>query len=141
MAMKAIAPAIVIPLVVLALYFFVPSVKDQLWNAMRVAGAILAVLGYILTVTARLQLGNSFSVSPQAKELVTSGLYSRISHPMYLFLDLMLLGLAVALPLYWLLVLLLALLVAQIIRSRQEETVLQQKFGQAYVDYRKQTWF
>lgn len=119
------APAIVIPLVVLALYFFVPGIKDQPWTAMRVAGAILALLGYILTITARVQLGKSFSVSPQAKELVTSGLYSRISHPMYLFLDVMLLGLAVALPLYWLLLLLVVLIVAQTIRSRQEAKVLE----------------
>lgn len=138
--MKTMAPAIVIPLVVLALYFFVPGIKDQPWTAMRVAGAILALLGYILTITARVQLGKSFSVSPQAKELVTSGLYSRISHPMYLFVDVMLLGLAVALPLYWLLLLIVVLIVAQTIRSRQEAKVLEQKFGQTYLDYRKQTW-
>jgi len=87
------------------------------------------------------QLGKSFSIAPQAKELVTTGLYSRIRNPMYVFLDIMLIGLAVALHMYWLLVVVVVLLVAQTIRGRQEAAVLQQKFGQAYLDYRKETWF
>jgi len=139
--MKTIAPAIAIPLVVVALFLFVPGLKERPWTAWRIAGAILAVLGYILVVTARVQLGKSFSIAPQAKELVTTGLYSRIRNPMYVFLDIMLIGLAVALHMYWLLVVVVVLLVAQTIRGRQEAAVLQQKFGQAYLDYRKETWF
>ena len=43
--MRVYAPAIVIALVVLLLYLFVPGVKEQPWTALRIAGAILAVLG------------------------------------------------------------------------------------------------
>jgi protein-S-isoprenylcysteine O-methyltransferase Ste14 len=139
--MKTLAPAVVIPLVVVALFLFVPGLKERPWTAWRIAGAILAVLGYILVVTARLQLGKSFSIAPQAKELVTSGLYSRILNPMYVFLDVMLIGLAVMFHMIWLLVVVVVLLVAQTIRGRQEASVLQEKFGQTYLDYRKQTWF
>jgi hypothetical protein len=55
-----------------------------------------------LFVTARLQLGKSFAVTPQAKELVTLGLYSRIPNPIYVFVDVMIFGLILALHLYWL---------------------------------------
>jgi protein-S-isoprenylcysteine O-methyltransferase Ste14 len=139
--MKTLAPAVVIPLVVVALFLFVPGLKERPWTAWRIAGAIVAVLGYILVVTSRIQLGKSFSIAPQAKELVTSGLYSRIRNPMYFFLDVMLIGLAVALHMYWLLIVVVVLLVMQTIRGRQEAAVLQQKFGPAYLDYRKHTWF
>jgi len=139
--MKTFAPAIVILLVVVALFLFVPGLKERPWTASRIAGAIVAVLGYILVVTAWLQLGKSFSIGPQAKELVTAGLYSRIRNPMYVFLDVMLIGLAVALHMYSLLAVVVVLFVAQSKRGRQEAAVLKEKFGQAYLDYRKQTWF
>jgi protein-S-isoprenylcysteine O-methyltransferase Ste14 len=139
--MKVPIPAIVVPLVALLLYFFVPGVREQPWTILRIAGAMLAVTGYVLFVTARLQLGKSFSVSPQAKALVTHGLYSRIRNPIYVFVGVMWFGLIVALRLYWLFVPLVVLLVMQVFRSGRESRVLQERFGQAYLDYRKQTWF
>ena len=139
--MKVPIPAIVIPLVALLLYFFVPGVREEPWTILRIAGAMLAVTGYVLLITARLQLGKSFSVSPQAKALVTHGLYSRIRNPIYVCVGVMWLGVIVALCLYWLIVPLVALLVMQVFRSGRESRVLEEKFGQAYLDYRKQTWF
>ena len=140
-SMRFYAPAIVIALVVLLLYLFVPGVKEQPWTALRIAGAILAVLGYVLINTARVQLGRSFSVRPEAKELVTHGLYSRIRNPMYVSLDLMVFGLILVLHLHWLLVILAVLVVFQDRQARRESRVLQEKFGQTYLDYRNQTWF
>jgi Phospholipid methyltransferase len=64
-------------------------------------------------------LGKSFSVRPEARELITYGLYARIRNPMYVFLDLMVLGLILSLELYWLLVILAALVVFQIRRGRE----------------------
>jgi protein-S-isoprenylcysteine O-methyltransferase Ste14 len=139
--LKIPVPAIVVPLAALLLYLFVPGVRQQPWTALRIAGVILAIAGYSLFVTARLQLGKSFSVSPQAKELVTHGLYSRIRNPIYIFVGVMWLGLIVALRLYWLFVPFLALLTMQVIRSGRETRVLEEKFGEAYLVYRKQTWF
>ena len=139
--MRIPIPAIVVPLVVLLLYLLVPGLKERPWTALRVGGAIVAVVGYSLLFAARLQLGKSFSFTPQAKELVTHGLYSRIRSPIYVFVDVMWLGLILALHLYWLFVPFLALLVLHVFRTRQEAKVLQEKFGQTYLDYRKQTWF
>lgn len=139
--MRIPIPAIVVPLIVLLLYLFVPGVKERPWTAPRVAGGILAVVGYILLFTARIQLGKSFSVTPQAKALITRGLYSRIRNPIYFFVDLMWLGLILALHLPWLFGPLFALLVFHVFRARREGKVLQEAFGQAYLDYRKRTWF
>jgi protein-S-isoprenylcysteine O-methyltransferase Ste14 len=43
--------------------------------------------------------------------------------------------------LYWLLAVLAVLVFMQVRQARREAKVLQEKFGQAYVDYRKRTWF
>ena len=138
--MRAFVPAIVIAFVVFLLYFFVPGVKEQPWTALRMIGAILAVIGYALVLTARVQLGESFSVQPKATGLITHGLYSRIRNPMYVFVDLMLFGLTLALQMYWLLVILAVLAILQVRQARNEAKLLQEKFGQTYLDYRSQTW-
>ena len=134
-------PAMVVPVVVLLLYLFVPGLRERPWTALRIAGGVLAVAGYGLFITARLQLGKSFSVTAQAKELVTHGLYSRIRDPIYVFVGLMWFGVILALHLYWLFVPFSVLLVVQVIRVGREAKVMEERFGQAYVDYRKQTWF
>ena len=139
--MRIPIPAIVLPLVVLLLYLFVPGLKERPWTVLRIAGAILAVVGYSTFVTARLQLGKSFAVTPQAKELVTLGLYSRIRNPIYVFVDLTIFGLILALRLYWLFALLPILVAMHAFRAHREAKVLLEKFGQAYLDYRKLTWF
>ena len=60
------------------------------WTATRWTGLGIAVTAAVLLFTARWQLGRSFSVTPQARELVTHGLYSKIRNPIYLFSALML---------------------------------------------------
>ena len=139
--MRIPIPAIVVPLVVVLLYLFVPGLKERPWTMLRITGAVLAVVGYSMFVMARLQLGKSFAVTPQAKELVSIGLYSRIRNPIYVFVDVMIFGLILALHLYWLFALFPLLVAMQVYRAHQEAKVLQGKFGQAYLDYRNQTWF
>jgi protein-S-isoprenylcysteine O-methyltransferase Ste14 len=139
--MRTSIPAVVVPLVVLLLYLLVPGLKEQPWSVLRIGGAILAVVGYSALVTARLQLGKSFTVMPQAKELVTAGLYSRIRNPIYVFGDVMIFGLILALQLYWLFALFPILGAMQAFQALREAKVLQEKFGQVYLDYVKHTWF
>src|SRR5215472_1905218 len=139
--MRIMIPALLIPIVVLALYFFIPTVKTQSWDTWRVAGAAIALMAYVCVVTARILLGNSFSVQPEAKELVTHGLYARMRHPMYVFVDLMIVGVILALRLYWLLVAFVPLMFLQAIQARREAKVLSEKFGHTYLAYRQQTWF
>jgi protein-S-isoprenylcysteine O-methyltransferase Ste14 len=139
--MKILIPSIVFTMAVSLLYFFLPGVKEQPWTALRVGGATIALLGYVFVTIARIQLGHSFTVRPEARELVTYGFYARIRNPMYVFLDIMLLGITFAMRAYWLLIVLTILVVIQVVQSQREAKVLEGKFGQRYVDYRNQTWF
>jgi protein-S-isoprenylcysteine O-methyltransferase Ste14 len=65
-------------------------------NVETFAGVALATISFALVVLGRVQLGKSFAVTPNAKDLVTHGLYSRLQHPMYVFVDLTICGIALA---------------------------------------------
>ncbi len=139
--MSTIGPAVVLPVVVALLYFLIPGVRSEPWTPLRISGLALAMIGYVLVVTARVQLGRSFSVKPKATELVAHGLYSRIRNPIYVFLDLMLVSVILMLNVPWALLVVPVLVVAQSLQARRESKVLEAKFGQTYLDYRRQTWF
>lgn len=105
------------------------------------AGLPLAAVSIALWITARLQLGGSFSVTAQARQLVTTGLYSRIRNPIYVFGGLANLGVVVALQIGWLYPLWAAMIPLQVLRVRRERKVLAEAFGAAYQEYRARTWF
>lgn len=111
------------------------------WNVPRIFGFCIAIPAAVLLFTARWQLGKSFSVTPQARELVTWGLYSKIRNPIYVFSAFLLLGVLIALQYRYALLLLLVLVPIQIIRAHQEAKVLEARFGEEYRNYRKGTWF
>jgi protein-S-isoprenylcysteine O-methyltransferase Ste14 len=52
----------------------------------------------------------------------------------------MIVGLILALHLYWFLALFPLLVAMHVFRERREARVLEEKFGQVYIDYRNQTW-
>ena len=60
---------------------------------------------------------------------------------MYVFLDVMLSGLILVFGLPRLFVIVAALIVLQSIQADREAKVLEQKFGQTYLGYRRRTWF
>jgi protein-S-isoprenylcysteine O-methyltransferase Ste14 len=115
--------------------------RDLPWTAAHLAGLVLLPMGFILLVIARVQLGRAFSVQAKATELVTTGLYSRFRNPIYVFSSVALAGgiLWFNRPLF--LLIFLVLIPIQLWRAAKEAAVLRERFGAAYDDYRKETWF
>ncbi|HLJ41802.1 MAG TPA: methyltransferase [Candidatus Acidoferrales bacterium] len=111
------------------------------WTTSQIVGMAVAVPAFCLWALARLQLGKSFSISAQAKGLVTHGLYSKIQNPVYVFGGIFIAAVIVFIgKRQWLLIFLI-LIPMQVMRIRAERRVLEAKFGDAYREYRKRTWF
>ena len=123
------------PLVVALALWLGP--RGALWYA----GLCVSIAAAIFWGLARWQLGEAFSVDPEARQLVTRGLYSRIRHPVYLFGDLAYLGALVALQVWTLLLVWLVVVLVDIRRAKREEHVLAEAFGPEYQAYRTRTWF
>ena len=111
------------------------------WTVERVVGLAIAIPSFLLLVLARIQLGRAFSVRAKATTLVTTGIYSCIRNPIYVFGALMLAGFILWVNQPWLLLCFAVLIPMQVYRIRKEERVLTEKFGAAYMDYKRQTWF
>jgi protein-S-isoprenylcysteine O-methyltransferase Ste14 len=112
-----------------------------LWCIRSILGIGIAVVAFALWWLAHIQLGESFAIKAEARSLVTTGLYSRIRHPIYFFGGLGYLGLFVAWGKWIPLLLFVSIYSTQLFRVRKEESVLQQAFGEDYHRYRAGTWF
>jgi len=136
-----ITPLFILQFCVVLFAISAVALRPRAWNPARLVGFCIAVPAAVLLFTARWQLGKSFSVTPQARELVTWGIYSKIRNPIYVFSALLLLGVLIALQYRYALLLLVVLIPIQIVRARKEAQVLEARFGEEYRNYRKGTWF
>jgi len=111
------------------------------WNWAHWVGLAIATPAVALLSLARSQLGRSFSVTPQARQLVTHGIYSKIRNPIYLFGELLILGFLLVMQKPYLFLIFVIVIPMQIIRARKEAQVLEEKFGDEYRHYKQSTWF
>lgn len=107
--------------------------------------AVLIFMGgaIILFATSSRALGKNWSVVARTlddHELVRHGPYARVRHPIYLGMLLFLLGLAVALGhLVQLVIAVPVFLAGTVIRTRIEDRLLEDRFGDAFRDYARIT--
>jgi protein-S-isoprenylcysteine O-methyltransferase Ste14 len=132
---------ITLALVAVILPIFAGQFWGPPWTVARVVGLVIAIPSFLLLVLARIQLGRAFSVRAKATTLVTSGIYSRIRNPIYVFGGLMIAGFVIWANKPWLLLCFAVLIPMQVYRIRKEERVLTEKFGASYLEYKRQTWF
>lgn len=111
------------------------------WTPWQIAGVAIGTPAFLLFLLARLQLGRAFSLQAKATTLVTTGIYARIRNPIYVFGGLMSVGIFIFAHRPWWLLIWVPLIPVQWFRVRKEEQVLEAKFGDAYRDYKRKTWF
>ncbi len=109
--------------------------------AREIVGAAIALPALVLWFLARRELGTSFAIRAQARTLVTTGVYSRIRNPVYVFGALFMLGLIIYVGLWPLLAIFIVIIPLQVYRAQREQSVLEAKFGDEYRQYRARTWF
>jgi protein-S-isoprenylcysteine O-methyltransferase Ste14 len=104
-------------------------------------GLALFVLGLGLAVWARVYLGRNWGMPMSEKadpELVTTGPYSKVRHPIYSGIILAMVGTTVAISLYWLIA--VVLLGAYFIYSAfMEERYMAGRFPDTYPQYKQST--
>lgn len=99
----------------------------------------LVAAGLAWCVVSLRALGRSFSVVPQARELVSTGTYRWVRHPLYLGELVACLGFALRAPSVLSFGLWLLLLVLQLARTRYEEATLGAALPE-YAGYRRSTY-
>ena len=110
-------------------------------TAVLALGLILFLLGLFLAVWARIHLGKNWGMpmtQKQNPELVTSGPYRYIRHPIYSGILLMVFGSFLDVNVYWLLVFILAA-VFFIYSAVAEERLMMQQFPKTYLPYKART--
>ena len=105
-------------------------------------GIVLFVVGAIVGLFAlnRNQLGN-FNIQPKMKEnaqLITTGIYAYIRHPMYLSVLLMMLAIFIGSPSMIEAIFLSLLTIVLVLKAKKEESLWSEK-SQEYIDYKKRT--
>lgn len=106
--------------------------------ALSIASATVTLVGSLLIVFTVVHLGRSFSISPQARELVTRGPYAVVRHPLYAAEELAIIGVAMHVVWWAAIPFLLAHLALQIKRMDYEEGLLWTVFPR-YQDYARRT--
>jgi len=111
------------------------------WEAGSI-GLVLVTAGLGLAIWARVHIGRNWGLPMSRKadpELVTSGPYGVIRHPIYAGVMLAQLGSAVGVTIFWLLP--LVIFGAYFVRcARREEALLRTQFPQTYAEYERRTW-
>ncbi len=107
-------------------------------------GVAITWIGVIIAVWARYSIGVYWSARVTLKEghqLVRSGPYAFVRHPIYTGMFLATLGTALEVGEWRALLGVVLLLAAHSRKARREESLLTREFGQEYADYRRRTGF
>lgn len=114
----------------------------HLW--IQLTGFLLVVIGIAVSTLGRKDIGVNWTEASEYQvknnhELVTSGIYRIIRHPIYAGSLLSLLGAELVVTSYLFIYVLVIHLIGAIRQARREENILLKQFGQNYIQYRKRT--
>ena len=105
-------------------------------------GLAIGTIGIVLWILSMLTLGPSLAVLPGTDRLVTFGIYGYMRHPIYVGIVLTLSGLFLACgSTICLVYVFMVVIPLNIFRARAEEKILHQQLGDAYQQYRANTFF
>jgi len=115
---------------------------NHLSGVQMAVGAVIAAAGLAVATLSYRALGKNFRVYAAPKRngrLITSGVYSKVRHPMYTGAILMMGGWVLFFGSLWGVPLWLAFSILYIVKSIKEERILSDHFPE-YGEYRKRTW-
>ena len=104
-------------------------------------GTVLAIAGLLFAMWARVHLGRNWSAAVTSKEgheLIRSGPYRIVRHPIYAGLFLAVLGTSITAETGDALIGFFVISIAYLIKLKREENVLAVEFGDQYEEYRRE---
>lgn len=119
----------------------IPSASSQ-WLVFQIISVGLAILGLTIAIIARKTLAANWSPTLDLKkghELITTGIYNYIRHPIYTGVLLMLLATLLVFPTPFEFFILLVLTAAFLYRIKREEDLMTKTFPKEYPAYKKKT--
>jgi protein-S-isoprenylcysteine O-methyltransferase Ste14 len=128
-------------LTIISVYFWITCFKDSITYY---AGLIINIIGLIIWWLAKIEIGENWSGGygkPSLKELVTTGIYSKIKHPLYWGINITLIGILLMYHLLWISIIILFIVLYFFNRMRIETIFLEKKLGKVYKEYKNSTWF
>jgi len=132
-----------VPVIVLFALGFIPLFRSRpVWQEPVVfdAGVAITIAGLAFTVWARLHLGRQWSGTVTLKadhQLIRSGPYALVRHPIYTGLLIAVAGTAIAHATIAAFCGLALIAIGCLIKIRVEERLMTEQFGDAYRDYRR----
>jgi protein-S-isoprenylcysteine O-methyltransferase Ste14 len=104
-------------------------------------GVTVIIIGAIVWAIAKKEMGR-VEIGITADKFVSTGIYSKLRHPLYLGVKIMYIGFALFFESVIGLIVTIAVLIPfHMYRERKEESTLTKKFGKKYSDYKKRTLF
>jgi protein-S-isoprenylcysteine O-methyltransferase Ste14 len=126
-----------VPITILSIFLFIHFWEKSTLNYL---GLLLWIIGFAIWLSGLLAIGKYFHGFSEPKGLVTSGIYSKISHPIYLGGILLFIGVSVYIQHPLAIIITLINIVFQAHRIRIEQKKLKQKYGEKYLKYKAKTW-
>jgi protein-S-isoprenylcysteine O-methyltransferase Ste14 len=112
--------------------------RNEMSPTLEILSILLMLSGSILSIVVLLYLGRSFSVLPEARQLVVTGPYRLVRHPLYATEMIFMLGLVIQFALWPAAIVFLVQLLIQLERMRIEEQLLNRTFPK-YESYASNT--
>ncbi len=131
-------------------YLWIPlfALNGSQYYLPKTLGFLMYLGGLVFVLWARDTLGRNWGVSTNMQvkllddhQLIQSGPYAFVRHPMYFGWWACLLGLTLLYPVWAVLLMLVFSIISFAGRARREESALKQRFGQSWAEYRHRTKF
>jgi protein-S-isoprenylcysteine O-methyltransferase Ste14 len=109
---------------------------------LKYIGIIVCSIGLIIFLMALISFGKSWRIGideNNSNELVTNGMFKYSRNPIFLFMDLYFTGIMLIYPNIVFIVIAVCTLIGIHLQILREEKFLLKKFGEKYIEYKKQT--
>ena len=127
-------------LTILSVYFWFNNFQQ---NWIYFIGLIINITGLFIWWSAKITLAENWDAGyaqPKIKKLVTRGIYSKIRHPLYLGINLTLIGLSLIHLNIFLIIPSVIIVIYFFWRMKIETNFLIKTLGKEYLNYKKKTW-